>query len=154
MKTTEELRLMLPEKESPVNINPYDPENLTESGYKLHTIAIYRHSTEGKIIPVHDFRSDLSSYNFIPNDYLLIELKEKIIISESMIKGKIYPDLGLIMSGFGIFCPELYFGFSLPKNFFEKIPEPGTIFIGIKNFMERGLTIDANQVIGCLQIFE
>ena len=154
MKTTEELHLMLPEKESPVTINPYDAENLTETGYKLRVIAIHHHSTEGKIIAVHDFRSDLSSFNFIPNDYLLIELKEKITISESTIKGKIYPDFGLIMSGFGFFCPELYFGFSLPKNFFEKMPEPGTIFIGVKNLMERELIIDANQVIGCLQVFE
>jgi len=154
MKKTAELHLMLPGKDNLVDINPYDPENLTEAGYKLHAIAIYRHSAEGKIIPVHDFRSDLSSYNLIPDNYLLIELKEKIVISESTIKGKIDPDFELTMSGFGIFCPELYFGFSLPENFFDKQPEPGTIFIGVKNFTERKLTIDSNQVIGYLQLFE
>ncbi len=153
MKTTEE-PLMLSGKENRVNINPYNPENFTESGYKLHAIAIYRHATDGKIVPVHDFRSVFSSYAFVPNDYLLVELKEKIIISESMIKGKIYPDFGLTMSGMGIFCPELYFDFSLPEEFFNKSPEAGTIFVGIKNFTERELLIDANQVIGYLQIFE
>jgi hypothetical protein len=152
MKTTDEL--MLPGNENLIDIKPYDLENFTETGYKLHAIAVHRHTAEGKVIPVHDFRSDLSSFIFMPNDYLLIELKEKVTILESMVRGKIYPDFGLTMSGWGIFPPELYLGFSLPEIFFAGQPESGTIFIGVKNFTEKELAIDANQVMGYLHIFE
>ena len=46
-------------------------------------------------------------------------------------------------------------GFSPPpEKFFEKQPETGSIFTGIKNFTERELTIDAGQIMGYLWIFE
>jgi hypothetical protein len=134
-----------------LQITPYLQNNFSVNGYPLHAIAIHRHFTDGKVEKIHDFKEEPDSFILIINDYVLLEVQEKVIINDDSVRAKFKPEFGLVLGGMAFFAPELNAQFSYPSGYFDKKPESGTLLLGVKNMMERDLIIDPYQLVGFLR---
>ncbi|MFZ1741310.1 MAG: hypothetical protein WAT93_00560 [Pontixanthobacter sp.] len=83
--TNRQLRILL-EKNS-ITIDPFEEKNLKSAAYTLTPGRIYTRGEDGEYDVSHTFGTRRKNFSLPPNEYIVIEAKEKVAIRENGIIG-------------------------------------------------------------------
>lgn len=117
------------QREEKLRIEPWSMDNLQIAQYALNPWKVISEGSDGAEV-THDLEK--SSYEFGPNEYAKVTVRQTVILTDGIV-GRFIPASGLIEAGFGITAGKLDPGYG---------KEHERIEFGIKNLKNKANVFD------------
>lgn len=140
-------------KQKVVEIEPFDPNNLSTVHYTLHINKVKVRQSNGIITTVHDFNENKNPFTLKAGQYVIVEIMEKVKLNCDAIVGKFIPASSIIELGIAITAGKI------DKKYGTHGPKQGKpsemIVFGVKNQMsESDVQIEPNMRIAHMELYD
>lgn len=139
-----------------IDISPFEESNLKSSHYTLTPGRIFKRDEDGDWVSMHEFTAKKEKFILEPNEYVVIELRQRIVIRTEGIVGRFISTsshiengtmvvAGQIDSKYGMNNECIRIGFKNLLNTKNEILKKSRI-VHVEFFDLRGITIDKREL--------
>lgn len=126
-----------------IRITPFDSNKIQTIHYPLNIKLIYPFDSDGELAHPNILKNN-RPYKLAPNEYVVIEIDEHIVLGEGII-GEFIPSSNLIEKGLSLVCGKLDSGYG---NKGERIR------FGLKNLLNQEVVIEYDLKIAYVRFFD
>ena len=114
-----------------IEIEPFIPENMGLIHFTLFPLRIKRRNASGKYCVAHDFSEDQTPFILEADEYVVVEIRERLKLLDRNIVGHFVPASNLIEASLGITVGKIDDNFGMTNS--ERGFEQEKIVFGVKN---------------------